>query len=136
MREAPLGWVSPYRVHRVPGDADSESAAARWLAASLTWEPAGRLRLLGRALLEIASDVLTGGWIGGIPAKRRAKVLVRRRDNDRTVITFDHDIEGEALDHLESLNDRLHSMRLFDFCRDVGIDYGSVADALPAGGAK
>jgi hypothetical protein len=120
------------RLQRVADAVEPESAASRWLEVSITWEPAGPVRLAGRAALEFVTDLVAGGWAGGIPAKRRSVLAVMRRDDGRTVITFDHDYEQEALDHLDSLKQRLRTMRLWDFCRDVGIAFDRVSDALPA----
>ncbi|HEU5034491.1 MAG TPA: hypothetical protein VFT62_07015 [Mycobacteriales bacterium] len=110
---------------------DPENAAGRWLAVSISWERAGRIRLAGRVITELVTNLLAGGWAGGIPAKRRSEIVVRRRDNGAVVATFDHDYEPEVLDHLASLQERLVTLRLWDFCRDVGIRYELVDDAQP-----
>lgn len=111
---------------------DAESAASRWLEVSIAWERIGRVRLASRVALSFATDLVAGGWAGGIPAKRRSVLAETRRDNGRNVVTFNHDYEQESLDHLDSLNQRLRTMRLWDFCGEVGIAFDNVSDALPA----
>lgn len=68
--------------------------------------------------------------------RQPCRVVVTRRDTGVAVASFDHDSQGEGLQHLADLRTHLASMRLFDFARDVGIAYDAVADAIPSGDGK
>jgi hypothetical protein len=108
-----------------------DARASRWLRVTVEIEPVGRLRLLGRALRAEAVQI-AWGWLGGIATvKSQCSVRILRRCDGDEVAAFDHDNDRDALDHASSLRDRLATMRLWDFCRAVGIPFDAVADATP-----
>jgi hypothetical protein len=58
----------------------------------------------------------------GSEAKDPAEVIVIRRSDGATLATFHHDYLAEAVNHRDSLCDRLRTEHIFDMCRELGID--------------
>lgn len=110
----------------------AESLATRWLAVSVDVEKVGKVHLVGRALRAMAVDSILGGANAETVVKVRSRVAVERRDNGRKVIGFDYNTAQEASKHADSLRQRLASTNLWDFSREVGIAYDSIADAGPS----
>jgi hypothetical protein len=65
----------------------------------------------------------------GSEAKDPAEVIVTRRTDGSTLARFHHDYLTEAINHPDSLSDRLRSQQIFDMCRELSIDIGQVGPA-------
>lgn len=109
----------------------AESLAARWIDVSITPEAVPAVRLVGRAVKAVLVDSLLGGANYETSPLVRCRVALRRRDEDRELVGYDYTNEAEASRHAASLRARLSTAGLWDFCREVGVPFDQIADAVP-----
>ncbi len=109
----------------------AESLAARWIDVSITTEAAPVVRLVGRAVRAALVDALLGGGDSEVSPKVPCRVTLRRRDDGRELVGYDYTNGPEASRHAASLRARLSAEGLWDFCREVGVPFDQIADAVP-----
>lgn len=109
----------------------AESLAARWIDVSITTEAVPVVRLVGRAVRAAFVDALLGGGDSEVSPKVPCRVTLRRRDDGRELVGYDYTNGPEASRHAASLRARLSAEGLWDFCREVGVPFDQIADAVP-----
>ena len=114
----------------------AESLAARWIDVSLTTEAVPAIRLIGRAVRAILVDSLLGGANHETTPRVRCRVELTRRDDGSDLVGFDYNNGREATAHVASLRARLSTAVLWDFCREVGVPFERIADAVPVHGSR
>ena len=112
----------------------AESLAVRWIDVSVTTEAVPVIRLVGRAVRAIVVDSRLGGANYETSPKVRCRVALERRDDGSELLGFDYTNEPEAGRHAASLRTRLFTSGLWDFCREVGVPFDRIADAVPVDG--
>lgn len=108
--------------------AQDDTVARRWLSVELLQKQPKRART--RAVLQGVVNFFLG-FFAADEVFTRSRVVVRRRDTGEEVLAFDHTVLSEAVEHARSLESRLDSMSLFDFCRDVGIPFDTASSISP-----
>ncbi|GAA1503014.1 hypothetical protein [Nocardioides humi] len=108
-------------------EADERSVAARWFGVRAEYEEhAG-----GQTAWDVVKHVLLGVVTLGLTfvdydPRRRCNVLVVRHDDGTAVAGYDHSTVGDATLHVSSLLERLDTLHVFDFCRELGIPVDAV----------
>lgn len=109
-------------------ESDERSVAGRWFAVRVEFEKHDG----GRKAWDVVKHVLLGIVTIGITLvdydpRRSSNVVVLRRDNGSAVLGYRYSTVGDATLHATSLAERLKTMHVFDFCRDLGLPMESVA---------
>jgi len=86
---------------------------------------------MGRTVTAVLGDALLGVGDPETSPKVRCRVALRRRDDGRELVGYDYTNGPEASRHAASLRARLSAEGLWDFCREVGVPFDQIADAVP-----
>lgn len=84
-------------------------------------ERVSRLRMAGRRIATLFLWLVDPTFLFEFEPKYRSTVHVIRSTDGDVMADYEHDHESTALDHAQSLRERLDTMSIADFARDLGI---------------
>jgi hypothetical protein len=107
------------------------AVAGRWFGVSASTQHVGVWRKAWQVIRELFLGLITLGltW-GEFDPPRRCVVAVFRRDTGQIMAEFNYTHLSEASMHVPALWERLQTENVFDFCRELGIQF----DAVKGGG--